>query len=80
VAEANTTDIARAIRIGGLGEIKAARIKSILQQIRQSRGSLDLNFLEGLGPADAKEWLRSLPGVGPKTAGCVLLFSIGDWA
>jgi len=78
VAEAEDTEIVRAIRIGGLGETKAARIKSILQQIKESRGSLDLRFLKELRPADAKEWLKGLPGVGPKTAGCVLLFSLGQ--
>jgi endonuclease-3 len=26
---------------------------------------------------EAKEWLRSLPGVGPKTAACVLMFALG---
>ena len=77
VAEADTSDIARAIRIGGLGEIKAPRIKAILRQIRESRGDLDLEFLRELRPAEAKEWLKALPGVGPKTAGCVLLFSLG---
>ena len=27
--------------------------------------------------AEAKKWLLELPGVGPKTVGCVLLFSLG---
>lgn len=76
-AEAETADIARAIRIGGLGEIKAPRIKAILQKIQESRGTLDMEFLRELTPAAAKDWLRGLPGVGPKTAGCVLLFALG---
>jgi endonuclease-3 len=76
VAGARTDDIARAIRIGGLAGIKAARIKAILHQIRSTRGALDLEFLRELSAAEAKTWLRGLPGVGPKTAAVVLLFSL----
>ncbi len=43
----------------------------------EERGSLDLGFLGRLPLQEAKEWLKQLPGVGPKTAGCVLLFSLG---
>jgi endonuclease-3 len=49
----------------------------ILREIKDSQGALDLSFLEDVGLGEAKAWLRQLPGVGPKTAGCVLLFSLG---
>ncbi|MBL7119519.1 MAG: endonuclease III [Dehalococcoidia bacterium] len=77
VAAANAGEIAQSIRLGGLADVKAKRIKLILEKIREGRGSLDLSFLEGLPLSEAKSWLRQLPGVGPKTAGCVLLFSLG---
>ena len=77
VAEGSVEDIADAIKLGGLAQVKAPRIKRILQQIQEQRGSLDLKFLKKMPVAEAKEWLRSLPGVGPKTAACVLLFSLG---
>ena len=77
VATADARELARTIRAGGLAEIKAKRIKLILHEIKTERGSLDLSFLNELGLAEAKAWLRGLPGVGPKTAGCVLLFSLG---
>lgn len=77
VAEASVDDIAEAIRCGGLGRIKAGRIKAILERILSSRGSLDLGFLAHRPSAEVKEWLEKLPGVGPKTAACVLLFSLG---
>lgn len=77
VVEARPEEIACSIRAGGLAEIKAKRIRSILQEIRQERGGFDLDFLSGLSLAEAKAWLRKLPGVGPKTAACVLLFSLG---
>ncbi len=77
VATADVSELAQAIRAGGLADIKARRIKSILHQVQEERGCLDLSFLDNVGLAEAKAWLRRLPGVGPKTAGCVLLFSLG---
>ena len=77
VAEGAIEHIAQAIRCGGLSRVKAARIKLILETILAERGSLELSFLGELPLPQAKAWLRQLPGVGPKTAGCVLLFSLG---
>jgi len=77
VAEASSDEIAEAIGCGGLSRIKAPRIKAILEGILTGRGSLDLGFLGDLPVPEAKAWLRALPGVGPKTAGCVLLFALG---
>ena len=77
VADAGVDDIAVAIASGGLSRVKAPRIKAILQRIRDERGSLDLGFLADVPLPQAREWLQSLPGVGPKTAACVLLFSLG---
>ena len=76
VAGGSVEDIARAIKLGGLAQVKAPRIKRILGQIQTQRGSLDLKFLKKMPVAEAKAWLRGLPGVGPKTAACVLLFSL----
>jgi endonuclease-3 len=77
VARAPVDEVAVAIHSGGLAWIKAERIKLILQQIQRSRGSLDLEFLRDMPLEEAKSWLRGLSGVGPKTAACVLLFSLG---
>ena len=77
VRDAPTQVVADAIRVGGLGEIKAPRIQAILRRVWEERGSFDLEFLCQLPMAEAKAWLRALPGVGPKTAACVLLFSLG---
>ena len=48
-----------------------------LHEIRESQGSFDLSFLKELPLPEAKAYLEHLPGVGPKTASCVLLFSLG---
>lgn len=77
VVEASPDQIAEAIGCGGLSRIKAPRIKAILEGILESRSSLDLGFLRELPLPEAKAWLRALPGVGPKTVGCVLLFALG---
>ena len=76
VAEGSVEDIAEAIKLGGLARVKAPRIKKILEQIQAQRGSLDLRFLKRMPVDEAKAWLRGLSGVGPKTAACVLLFSL----
>ncbi len=77
VAGADVGEIAGCIRTGGLARIKAPRIKEVLNQVMERRGALDLDFLRELSLAEAKAWLRALPGVGPKTAAVVLCFSLG---
>ena len=75
VRRAPAARIARAIRQAGLSNQKAPRIKTILEKIRDDRGELSLEFLHDLPTDRALEYLRALPGVGPKTAACVLLFA-----
>jgi endonuclease-3 len=77
VAAGSIDRISIAISSGGLARIKAPRIKTILNIILDKRGNLDLNFLEEMPLADAKAWLRELPGIGPKSAGVILCFSLG---
>ena len=77
VAEADVPDIEEAISGGGLAKIKAPRIKEVLTRIVELNGSLDLSFLREMPLAEAKAWLRQLPGIGPKSAGIILSFSLG---
>lgn len=77
IRQADVKAIEEAIRPGGLARIKAPRIKAALQAVKEERGELDLQFLQDLESSEAKGWLESLVGVGPKTAACVLLFSLG---
>ncbi len=74
---ADVADIEDAIRVGGLGAIKAPRIKNMLEHIKQEHDSLSLDFLRDMPAEEARKWLVSLKGVGVKTASCVLLFSLG---
>ncbi len=77
VAGAAAETIAQCIRCGGLGRVKAQRVKRALNEIMQKRGRIELDFLSRLSLTDAQDWLQKLPGVGLKTARCVLLFSLG---
>jgi endonuclease-3 len=72
---ARPESIAQAIQSGGLANVKSVRIKNILNEIKKRRGLLDLSFLHDVSLAEAKTFLLSLEGVGPKTAACVLLFA-----
>lgn len=57
-------------------EQKAPRIQAVLREIGVRRGGdLSLDFLGSLSVTQAREWLESLNGVGPKTSAAVLLFS-----
>lgn len=67
-----------AIRPGGLAPTKARRMHALLAELRDRLGpDWDAGLLATMPIAEAKRWLVSLPGVGPKTAACVLLFSLG---
>lgn len=78
VLQAPVSAITSAIKSAGLANQKAPRIKAILKQIAQhNSGKLALNFLAKMPVAEGLSWLRNLPGVGPKTAACVLLFGFG---
>ncbi len=76
IARAPVAAVAEAIRSGGLGQVKAPRIQAVLKRIREERGDFSLSFLTEMPLEEARRWLVSLPGVGPKTAACVLLFSL----
>jgi len=74
---ADVSQIESEIAVGGLARVKAPRIKAILEELWSRLGSFDVSLLGEMPLAEAKEWLRSLPGVGPKTAACVLMFALG---
>lgn len=76
VLAASDDEVAEAIRIGGLANIKAPRIRRILHDLQAERGELSLDFLNDVPVAEARRFMTSLHGVGPKTAACVLLFSL----
>ena len=74
---ARPVSIEAAIRSGGLAKQKSVRIKKLLNEIYEKRGSLDLSFLKTAPLEEAKQFLASFKGVGPKTVACTLLFACG---
>ena len=77
VRDASVEEVVDAIRPAGLANQKGPRIQKALRRITEERGELSLDFLADLPLEDARSWLLSFHGVGPKTAAIVLLFSLG---
>jgi endonuclease-3 len=76
VRDADTAELERVLRPGGLAAQKAPRIQAVLRELSDDGGPPRLDRAAKLAPADAMAMLEGLPGVGPKTASCVLLFSL----
>ena len=76
VAEADTAEVEEAIRMGGLAGTKAPRIQQIIRDLIDEHGEPTLDHLEEMSVEEARDYLLDLPGVGPKTAACVLLFAL----
>jgi len=74
VRDAPLEEVEAAIQPGGLHIQKSRRIQEILRALPED---LDLSYLRELSVPEAQEQLCALPGVGRKTAACVLLFSYG---
>lgn len=77
LAAAPERDVIEAIRPGGLANTKAPRLQAILREIQRRERRLDLSWMSRASDDDVAAYLLSLPGVGPKTAACVLAFSLG---
>jgi endonuclease-3 len=83
VRDAPVDELELAIRPGGISKVKSARIKSILKAITDGAPhpgdphALSLDWLANQPVDEAQRYLTSLPGVGRKTAACVLLFAFG---
>jgi len=78
VLEAPVEELEETIRPGGLARTKAPRMQALLAMLRERLGpEWDASRLVDMPIDEAKRWLTELPGVGPKTAACVLLFSLG---
>ncbi len=74
VRDAPVDQLAETIRSGGLAVVKAHRIQSVLGALTDADGHVHLPDLRRMRRKRALGLLTSLPGVGRKTAACVLLF------
>jgi endonuclease III len=86
VRDAPVAEIEEAIRPGGISRVKSLRIQEILRAISAELSGdgpadppheLSLDWLPRVPIAEARDYLTALPGVGRKTAACVLLFAFG---
>ena len=87
VRDAPLHGVEEAIRPGGISRVKSVRIQQILRAIDPPASaarpaspaprSLSLDWLPRVPVAEARAYLCALPGVGRKTAACVLLFAFG---
>jgi endonuclease-3 len=90
VRDAPVAELEEAIRPGGISKVKSVRIQAILRAISERRApgagaeagteavdKLSLDWLPRAELGEARDYLTALPGVGRKTAACVLLFAYG---
>jgi endonuclease-3 len=77
VREAKQAEVEEAIRPGGISKVKSVRIQAILRAIGDGSSELSLGWLPDVPIEQARDYLTALPGVGRKTAACVLLFAYG---
>lgn len=77
LADASADDIRKPINFAGFGRQRSEKIASIIKRIKSDNGRVSLSFLRRLDTDAAEEYLVSLPGVGKKTARCVLMYSLG---
>ncbi len=81
VRDAPNGEVEAAIRPGGISKVKSVRIQAILRAISEQppgpRRELSLDWMAKSTVEESRDYLVTLPGVGRKTAACVLLFSYG---
>jgi len=89
LAKARQGTIERVVRPAGFGEQRASHLRRLMCAVDETNrqlavgpydpagGDLTLEFLRGWQPAEAERYLEQLPGVGPKSARCVMSYSLG---
>jgi endonuclease-3 len=77
VRDAPVEEVEAAIRPGGISKVKSVRIQAILRAVDEGGRDLDLSWMRDAPVAESQAYLTALPGVGRKTAACVLLFAYG---
>ena len=76
ILESRRGSVSRVIKGGGLSKRKESQIRRLLGRIRDQSPTGDLSFLRKLSDEEAERFLTTLPGVGLKTARCVLMYTM----
>lgn len=77
IPQSSAARVARVIYRGGMSDIKAPRIISVMKKIKKDFGRISLNELKKWSGEDALNYLRKLPGIGEKSAYCIMMYSLG---
>jgi endonuclease-3 len=77
VRDAPNAEVIETIRPAGLANQKGPRIQAALRTLTEKAGRITLDHLDDMSIDDAKAWLTSINGVGPKTAAIILCFAFG---
>lgn len=77
IANCSVEELAEVIRPAGLHRQKAEHIQRLLKELKAEHGAYDVGYLKRLSREEALEELLKFKGVGKKTAGIVLTFSLG---
>lgn len=90
LAKARQSTIERVVAPAGFGKQRASQLHRLIRAVDEtnrnlatgpygpSGGDLTLEFLSEWHPADAERYLEQLPGVGPKSARCVMSYCLGQ--
>lgn len=76
VAAISAAEIASLIRPAGLGDTKSTRMRAILEIIKRDFGAHSLREMANWQPDEVRTYLSNLPGIGPKTVACVMIFDL----
>lgn len=74
---ADTREIAFVLKEAGFSNVRAKTFKNIAKKLQADFGRVTLAPLKKMSKEEAKAYLLSLPGIGVKTARCVMMYSLG---
>lgn len=77
IANAPISDLREVVAGAGLGTKRSSQIKAIAAQLLEDFGPRTRSRLRQLSAEDAFAYLCHLPGLGPKSALCVMMYSLG---
>jgi endonuclease III len=77
LADVPLEEIEKVLRPTGLELKKATWLQALTRVVLADQGAASLGFLRALSDEEAEDYLTSLPGVGVKTARCVMMYSLG---
>jgi endonuclease III len=78
IASADRLDVRECVAVAGLGDKRASQVIAIAQRLISDHGNRPQRALRSMSPLVVFNYLTRLPGVGPKSALCVMMCSLGQ--